>query len=149
MIAFYLCYKCKKPYFGGLKVSEEAGVYYDDNYKKEDLVCGSCIYKEQGNIEKSKCKKHGIKYITWKCRFCCNVSAWFCWGNTHFCYQCHQKQEQGVYLNRKLNLIKMLNICYTVLCGVLKKNEGMILILVLFLIQLLFIFYNFIFLNVR
>lgn len=22
----------------------------------------------------------------------CNISSWFCWGNTHFCESCHTKQ---------------------------------------------------------
>merc|ERR1719204_180250 len=95
-LAFYPCSKCKKPYFGGMKACEEAGLEQAENYKQEHLVCGSCA---SGPNAKS-CKKHGKKYITYKCKFCCSVSSWYCWGSTHFCDACHKKQEQGTYLNR-------------------------------------------------
>merc|ERR1719148_266575 len=95
-LAFYPCSKCKKPYFGGMKACEEAGLEQAENYKQEHLVCGSCA---SGPNAKS-CKKHGKKYITYKCKFCCNVGPWYCWGSTHFCDPCHKKQEQGTYLNR-------------------------------------------------
>jgi hypothetical protein len=32
---------------------------------------------------------HGRDYIEYKCRFCCSVATWYCWGNTHFCDGCH------------------------------------------------------------
>jgi len=96
-LAFYPCSKCKKPYFGGMKACEEAGLEQAENYKQEHLVCGSCA---SGPNAKS-CKKHGKKYITYKCKFCCSVSSWYCWGSTHFCDKCHKKQEQGDYLNRR------------------------------------------------
>jgi len=31
------------------------------------------------------------EYHVWKCRYCCDIAVWFCWGNTHFCEPCHQK----------------------------------------------------------
>ena len=96
-LAFYKCFKCKKPYFGGMKACEEAGLEQEEKYVQEHLVCGSCA---SGPNTKS-CKKHGKKYITYKCKFCCSISQWYCWGSTHFCDKCHKKQEQGDYLNRK------------------------------------------------
>ena len=38
------------------------------------------------------CPKHGTEAIEWKCKFCCSVASWFCWGTTHFCDDCHRKQ---------------------------------------------------------
>lgn len=35
------------------------------------------------------CRVHGRSYIEYKCRFCCRVATWFCWGDTHFCDACH------------------------------------------------------------
>ena len=35
------------------------------------------------------CKKHGTEFIQFKCRFCCSLSTWHCWGKTHFCSKCH------------------------------------------------------------
>jgi E3 ubiquitin-protein ligase MYCBP2 len=96
-LAFYPCSKCKKPYFGGMKACEEAGLEQNENYKSEHLVCGSC---SSGPNAKA-CKRHGKKYITYKCKFCCTISSWYCWGSTHFCDKCHKRQEKGDYLNRK------------------------------------------------
>ena len=30
-------------------------------------------------------------FLEYKCRFCCSVAVWFCFGTTHFCDKCHQK----------------------------------------------------------
>ena len=40
-----------------------------------------------------ECKdpKAHAEFHEWKCRYCCSVAVWFCWGNTHFCEPCHQK----------------------------------------------------------
>eukprot|EP01083_Nonionella_stella_P080121 219972_1 len=94
-LAFYICSKCAHPYFGGMKECEQAD--QAERYKKEDLVCGSCASGPNGK----SCKKHGKKYITYKCKFCCSVGTWYCWGSTHFCDSCHKIQEGGDYLNRK------------------------------------------------
>ena len=34
-------------------------------------------------------------YAVWKCRFCCSLAVWFCFGTTHFCEPCHQKWNRG------------------------------------------------------
>eukprot|EP00494_Astrolonche_serrata_P028664 UN28931 len=96
-LAFYECFKCQKPYFGGMRKCEEAGMEQSAKFKKEHLVCGSCA----SGPNSASCKLHGKTYITYKCKFCCAVANWFCWGNTHFCTDCHKKQEKGDYLNRK------------------------------------------------
>jgi len=96
-LAFYPCSKCKNPYFGGMKACEEAGQQQDEKYQSNDLVCGSCA---SGPNTKS-CQLHGKKFITYKCKFCCSIGTWYCWGSTHFCDDCHKKQEKGDYLNRK------------------------------------------------
>ncbi len=36
------------------------------------------------------CPKHGTEFLEWKCRFCCSVAVWYCFGTTHFCDKCHQ-----------------------------------------------------------
>ena len=41
-LAFYPCSKCKKPYFGGMKACEEAGLEQAENFKEEHLVRGWC-----------------------------------------------------------------------------------------------------------
>lgn len=82
-LAYYQCFKCKKPYFGGMKdciQAQQAAV----EFKATDLVCASCVPPNIGGGI-SNCKTHGTEYIEYKCKFCCSIAQWFCWGNTHFC----------------------------------------------------------------
>jgi len=97
-LSYYMCYKCKQPYFGGMK---DCGNAQDDgNFKPEELVCGKCAVQVVG-LGKSTCAKHGTDFIEFKCRFCCSLAQWFCWGTTHFCEPCHKKQVSGDYVSRK------------------------------------------------
>jgi len=93
-LAYYICFKCKKPYYGGMRKCDAQDI---DKWNKEHLVCGGC---RMGSNKKS-CKIHGTEFIVFKCKFCCSRGSWFCWGNTHFCDKCHKRQEGGDYLNRK------------------------------------------------
>lgn len=93
-LAYYMCFKCQKPYYGGMRKCDAQGL---DKFNPKHLLCGGC---RQGP-DKKTCKIHGTQFIVYKCRFCCKIASWFCWGNTHFCHECHKKQEGGDYLNRK------------------------------------------------
>jgi len=79
---FYLCYKCQKPYFAGVYQCQEAGGAYDP----KELVCPSC----QPSAGQQDCPKHGKDWLVYKCRYCCSVASWYCWGNSHFCTGCHK-----------------------------------------------------------
>lgn len=94
--SYYQCYNCKKSYFGGKRDCEQNNDAA--KYDPKDLVCPSCsaIGKEGAD-----CPKHGKDYIEFKCKFCCGIAAWFCWGTTHFCDQCHTRQNNGDYLSKK------------------------------------------------
>jgi len=81
---YYLCFKCKKPYFGGERACNAEQRVGDFN--PEELICGAC--SDTGNEQ--NCGKHGNEYIEWKCKFCCKTANWFCWGTTHFCEDCHK-----------------------------------------------------------
>ncbi|KAJ8378388.1 hypothetical protein AAFF_G00242760 [Aldrovandia affinis] len=35
------------------------------------------------------CSKHGTDFLEYKCRYCCSVAVFFCFGMTHFCNACH------------------------------------------------------------
>jgi E3 ubiquitin-protein ligase MYCBP2 len=107
--SYYECYKCKKAYFGGKKnceaMLEESKV---DNKKKapadagaagarppgggefkpEELMCPKC---SDVGLGQNECKTHGSEYISFKCRYCCSIAQWFCFGTTHFCDPCHQR----------------------------------------------------------
>ena len=81
VLCYYQCFKCERPYFGGLQqcnVEERANRVF----KREELVCGSCA-------DDTTCPLHGSEYIQFKCRYCCKPAVWFCWGTTHFCDNCH------------------------------------------------------------
>jgi len=97
VFAFYPCAKCQRPYFGGMRKCEEAGQQGEEKFDPKELVCGSCT--AGSNVE--SCKLHKKDYVEYKCKFCCGIATWYCWGNTHFCEACHKKQEKGDYLNRK------------------------------------------------
>lgn len=83
--AYYMCFKCKQPYFGGRRNCEQNQV---ENRDPAEMVCFDC-----GDVPKVACNKskEHAEFHLWKCRFCCSPAVWFCWGNTHFCEPCHQK----------------------------------------------------------
>lgn len=138
---FFLCSRCKQPYYGGMREcgaaqpppggagGEEVGCWWwcdcqqpNDNaavlagplivvnfnhlvvshllllptvhtgaaYDASELVCGSCSAVAAG----SNCPEHGTKFVEWKCKYCCSVASWFCWGSTHMCSRCHDHPEQ-------------------------------------------------------
>ncbi|GBG72873.1 hypothetical protein CBR_g12593 [Chara braunii] len=98
MYQFFMCFKCRKPYFGGERrcgvpgqANENAAGAENENaardYNPQELICGGCTAMASGAEE---CKRgHGKDYIQFKCRYCCSVATFFCWGTTHFCDNCH------------------------------------------------------------
>jgi hypothetical protein len=88
--AYYMCYECKKPYFGGMRRCDMNLGDGNENFNEKELICGSCCAKKFKNTK--SCAKHDTQFIEYKCKFCCNIATWFCWGTTHFCEECHQKQ---------------------------------------------------------
>lgn len=82
--AYYVCYKCKKAYYGGeARCDAEAGP--GDDYDPTELVCGACSDVSRAQM----CPKHGTDFLEYKCRYCCSVAVFFCFGTTHFCNACH------------------------------------------------------------
>uniref|UniRef100_W5MG48 E3 ubiquitin-protein ligase MYCBP2 n=1 Tax=Lepisosteus oculatus TaxID=7918 RepID=W5MG48_LEPOC len=82
--AYYVCYKCKKAYFGGeARCDAEAG--QGDDYDPRELICGACSDVSRAQM----CSKHGTDFLEYKCRYCCSVAVFFCFGTTHFCNACH------------------------------------------------------------
>ncbi|KAK3269813.1 hypothetical protein CYMTET_21758, partial [Cymbomonas tetramitiformis] len=99
---FYHCSRCDNPYLGGARQCGPAAgggdppqaAEQDANgararnggeeqpYRKEDLVCGACCGAKG-------CERHGAQFLEYKCRFCCKIATWFCFGTTHFCDECH------------------------------------------------------------
>ncbi|XP_041463247.1 E3 ubiquitin-protein ligase MYCBP2-like isoform X4 [Lytechinus variegatus] len=82
--AYYVCFKCKKAYYGGeARCDQEAGIQED--YDPSELVCGACSDVSRAQM----CSKHGTDFLEYKCRYCCSVAVFFCFGSTHFCQACH------------------------------------------------------------
>eukprot|EP01029_Cantina_marsupialis_P026613 TRINITY_DN7200_c0_g2_i1.p1 TRINITY_DN7200_c0_g2~~TRINITY_DN7200_c0_g2_i1.p1 ORF type:complete len:547 (+),score=113.76 TRINITY_DN7200_c0_g2_i1:122-1762(+) len=89
---FYLCSNCDIPYYGGAKACGAAG----EPSVVEPKKCSLCASKG-----KSCCDKHGNgDNIIFKCQFCCKTASFFCWGTTHFCVDCHERQCKHDYLNK-------------------------------------------------
>jgi E3 ubiquitin-protein ligase MYCBP2 len=86
-LTYFQCFKCQKPYFGGLAACQGAD-HEDPN--REELVCGGC------SAGSTPCPKHGQQYMEYKCKYCCNVAVWYCWGTTHFCDMCHSPPRKSV-----------------------------------------------------
>ena len=93
--SYYLCFKCEKAYFGGEARCDAELLDGDaDHFNPEELICGSCSDVAQAQI----CPKHGTDYLEYKCRFCCSVAVYFCFGSTHFCNACHEDFQRLVVL---------------------------------------------------
>lgn len=97
-LAYYQCFKCKQPYFGGMRDCNQ--VQEAQEFKPEHLVCGKCSAESVGRGVQD-CPKHKTDFIEFKCRFCCSVAVWFCFGTTHFCEPCHAKEVQGLRISSK------------------------------------------------
>jgi E3 ubiquitin-protein ligase MYCBP2 len=91
-LAFYMCSRCKSPYYGGHERcgEPEALQQPDDAY-----LCKPCSAR---CFCKQTCAKHGETGMIFKCFWCCRPAVWFCWGTTHFCEPCHniwQRAQKG------------------------------------------------------
>ncbi|WAQ98682.1 MYCB2-like protein [Mya arenaria] len=73
--SYYQCFKCKKC----------EGAAADKEIQEEELVCPPCSDPQRVQ----QCVKHGVDFIEYKCRYCCSVASFFCFGTTHFCNLCH------------------------------------------------------------
>lgn len=93
--AYFMCHKCTHPYFAGQRRCD-AGEE-DKPFDPADLVCGGC----SGSAPAAECATHGKDFLEYKCQFCCTISSWYCWGKTHFCNDCHTRQQKGDYLTKK------------------------------------------------
>lgn len=65
--AFYECFPCKKPFFGGLiDCEQELAQQEREKTSAEDLRCQQCLMSELGAGEQT-CETHGTENIVWKC----------------------------------------------------------------------------------
>lgn len=54
--------------------------------KAEDMVCNKCAVSADF---KKECD-HEWQFIERKCRYCCSIAKFRCWGTTSFCGPCHK-----------------------------------------------------------
>ncbi|KAF4525840.1 hypothetical protein B566_EDAN011545 [Ephemera danica] len=93
--AYYVCFRCKKAYYGGeARCDADAGATED--YDPAELVCGACSDVSRAQM----CPKHGTDFLEYKCRYCCSVAVFFCFGTTHFCNPCHDDFQRVTNLPR-------------------------------------------------
>ena len=95
---FFECHRCTKPYFAGARnCVDDMGAPAPNNaagavvpadganrFDPTTLICSRCQANRLVNSE-TTCKKHGTDFISWKCRFCCNIAVFFCFASVHFC----------------------------------------------------------------
>ena len=102
-LSYYMCYVCKQPYFAGRRECGDGPNVNNDNpnknYDPKDCVCGKHA-NLSGVAGVTDCKIHGKDFIEYKCKFCCKIASWFCWGTTHFCEDCHARQCKGDYVSK-------------------------------------------------
>lgn len=92
--AFYLCSHCKEPYFGGTIACADDLLLEDSSQKPvEQRLCTACA--PQSQIVCRNPQEHG-RYLVWKCRYCCQPSTHVCYGNVHFCDDCHKRNSMRV-----------------------------------------------------
>lgn len=89
--AFYLCRHCKEPYFGG--TVECADSLMAEEESTEERLCVACAPQSQVSCQNPL--QHGA-FLMWKCRYCCQPSTHLCYGNIHFCNDCHKRNSQRV-----------------------------------------------------
>ncbi|KRZ20205.1 E3 ubiquitin-protein ligase rpm-1 [Trichinella pseudospiralis] len=94
--AYYLCYKCRRPYFGGLAQCQNDYGQLSD-YDERELVCGACSDVQQAKV----CPRHGTDFLEYKCRYCCSLAVFFCFGTTHFCTSCHNDFQRLLHLPKE------------------------------------------------
>ncbi|CAG0881435.1 unnamed protein product [Darwinula stevensoni] len=93
--AYYVCFKCQRAYYGGEVRCELEGSVKDE-YDPSELVCGACSDVSRAQM----CPKHGTDFLEYKCRYCCSVAVFFCFGTTHFCNACHEDFQRVTAIQR-------------------------------------------------
>ncbi|CAI2353362.1 unnamed protein product [Caenorhabditis sp. 36 PRJEB53466] len=93
---YVLCHKCKKAYFGGESRCQAA--LDSSQFNPEELLCGGCSDTSGVQV----CPRHGVEYLEYKCRFCCSIAVYFCFGTTHFCAPCHDDFQRLMSLPKNL-----------------------------------------------
>lgn len=87
LFLFFLCHKCKQPYYAGNK-NNNLIVKKENN---EHCLCGKDSFLRFAKGD-SFCEKHGLAYIEYKCKLCCNIASRFIL-ETHLCEECYENKN--------------------------------------------------------
>jgi len=84
-LLFYLCHRCKKPFFGGLKICPRMN---PTEAKKDptELTCIDCAHS---------CKEHAHDFALFKCHYCCNIATHRSFGNRFSCDRCEAAWDKA------------------------------------------------------
>ncbi|KAI6226542.1 RCR-type E3 ubiquitin transferase [Aphelenchoides fujianensis] len=77
------CFQC--PTAGLLRVVTSINALESSTYDPDELICGACSDIAGAPV----CGRHGTEFLEYKCKFCCSVAVYFCFGTSHFCGACH------------------------------------------------------------
>ncbi len=61
--------------------------------EEEERLCVACDPQSQVTC-RNPLEHRG--HLVWKCRYCCRPSTHLCYGNVHFCDECHARNSQRV-----------------------------------------------------
>ena len=75
-------------YFHGLSNTGQIQIILFDPHFITPVTCFSEPFSDMF-APVQICPKHGSDFMVYKCRYCCSVAVFFCFGTTHFCNQCH------------------------------------------------------------
>eukprot|EP00744_Colponema_vietnamica_P012621 GILI01017711.1.p1 GENE.GILI01017711.1~~GILI01017711.1.p1 ORF type:complete len:433 (-),score=20.60 GILI01017711.1:40-1338(-) len=87
-LLFYVCSRCTKPFYGGLRHCPRMMGKEPPKDPKE-LVCEACATD-------FSCTYHGRDSVLYKCRFCCNPAAHRCFGSYYVCNRCDTRWTSAV-----------------------------------------------------
>lgn len=74
----------------------------------ESVICRSCA-SLRGQVK--ACDKHGTDHLMYKCRYCCNLATFECFGYGHFCGTCHEHPKLGTLMDFKKRVAGPLPYC--------------------------------------
>lgn len=87
--AFYLCGHCHQPYFGGTVECAEQD--HREQTSSEDRLCPGCSTASHRQCRDPTDHRSSL---VWKCRYCCSIATFVCYGTVHFCSACHSRSTK-------------------------------------------------------
>ncbi|ORC84619.1 excreted/secreted protein 66 [Trypanosoma theileri] len=84
-LLYYICHRCKKPFFGGEKWCFRS-MSGEPPKKPTELLCSDCN-------DDFICPQHKHNFVLYKCRYCCNPATHMSFGNRYLCDRCNSRWE--------------------------------------------------------